>query len=94
MGRPETLRKLLARKTDQFDEEGDEWLFRPNPDEASLAVDFLECAIEDEILGPLRAERDRYREALVAIADETVGHAGGYARRALLLDEIAAREGE
>jgi hypothetical protein len=35
------IRSLLARTDDEFDTEGDHWLFRPNPDDASLKVDYL-----------------------------------------------------
>lgn len=43
------LRALIALQPGEYDEEGDEWLFRPNPDEASLDVDRLTDAILDLI---------------------------------------------
>lgn len=39
------LRDIIGARTDEFDAPGDAWLFRPNPDEASLMVDALTDAV-------------------------------------------------
>lgn len=51
------IREVVGCKQDEFDAEGDEWLSRPNPDEASLDVDYLTDALETLFDSMLRQAR-------------------------------------
>lgn len=44
--RRDLIRSVIAQQEQEWDSEGDAWLFHPNPDEAYLLVDALADAIE------------------------------------------------